>query len=368
MSYYPILQKYNGLDFQNIFDTTTDSDIERAISAESITELALLHLLSIKAASKIESIAERSKELTTQYFGKTISLYTPIYLSNYCTNKCPYCGFNASSKIERKQLTEIELEREAEFISDQGFQHVIILTGESKQIAPLSYIESCVKILKKRFSSISIEIYPLTETEYKRLIDLGVDGLTLYQEVYNQSIYKNLHQGGAKENYLFRLNAPERALSQGMRTVSIGALLGLNNWRKEVFFAATHARYLQDKFSSSEISISTPRIQPQVNQFKPEVIVSNRDLVQIITALRIFLPRVGINLSTRESRALRDNLIRLGVTKISAQSSTAVGGHTASKNTSSPQFETADKRSLKEIKDHLLNCGYQPVFKDWVSF
>ncbi len=329
----------------------------------------LLELLSPKTNTQLETMAQKAQELTLKNFGKAIILYTPLYLSNYCENECLYCGFNAKNKIPRKKLTPDELKKEARFIAKTGLQHILILTGESRKLTPLSYIKACLKILKPLFSSIAIEIYPLSESEYKELVAVGVDGLTIYQEAYDQNIYRKLHPKGPKQDYRFRLDAPERAAQAKMRNINIGALLGLAPWRKEALFLLLHAQYLQDKYPEAEISISLPRLQPQFNNFPAPYTVTDRDIVQLISAARIFMPRLGIALSTRESPALRDNLIPLGITKMSAGSSTAVGGRTQSdpliKN--SVQFEISDKRDVAQIKKILLKKGYEPVLKDWVG-
>jgi len=316
----------------------------------------------------LEEMAQEASGETIKYFGRTIQLYTPIYLSNYCDNSCLYCGFNANSKMERRRLAPEEVEKEAAFISRTGLKHILVLTGESRQMSPVSYIKDCVGILKKYFSSISIEVYPLTEAEYSELIGIGVDGLTIYQEVYDKNVYSVVHPSGPKSDYLFRLNAPERGAAAGMRSVNIGALLGLADWRKETFLLGRHAKYLQDKFPDVDISASIPRIRPQgAADFKASYKVSDKNLAQIILALRLFLPRVGITLSTRERPELRDNLIPLGVTRISAGSTTCVGGHTIGREGRSlPQFEISDSRSVNEIKSMLDSKGYQPVLKDWM--
>ncbi|MGB3082537.1 MAG: 2-iminoacetate synthase ThiH, partial [Candidatus Omnitrophota bacterium] len=238
----------------------------------------------------------------------------------------------------------------------------------SRDVSGVSYIKECVRILKKYFSSIAIEIYPLTEDEYRELVKEGVDGLTLYQETYDEEMYKKVHPAGPKKDYRFRMDAPERALKAGMRTVNIGALLGLSDWRKDSFLTGLHAKYLQDKFTDAEISVSIPRVRPHTGNFKPVCKVSDRNIVQIILAMRVFLPRVGITLSTRESSALRENLVSLGVTKMSAGSTTAVGGHTITYNEKKGpvQFEISDERGVDEIKKMLLKRGYQPVLKDWM--
>ena len=324
-------------------------------------------LLSPEAEKNLEEMAQKAHEITLQNFGKTIQLYTPMYISNYCENECVYCGFNKSSRTERKKLTPEEVEKEAACIASSGLRHVLILTGESREESPVSYIKSCVQILKKYFTSISIEIYPLTEDEYRELITEGVDGLTVYQETYDKEAYDKVHLSGPKKDYKFRLDAPERALKAGMRTVNIGVLLGLSDWREEAFSMGLHARHLQDKFTDAEISISVPRIRPQVEGYRPPLEVTDKNIVQIILALRIFLPRVGITLSTRENPDLRENLLPLGVTRMSAGSTTAVGGHTINYTKNKPvQFEISDGRNVDQIKEMLLEKGYQPVLKDWV--
>ncbi len=367
MSFYDIYTRYKDLDLENFLSDVTDEDIAGALRSEKSSFEEFLSLLSPKAEAHLEEIAQKAHALTLQYFGRTIQLYTPMYLSNYCDNECLYCGFNAKSIIERKKLTFEEVEKEASFIASTGLKHVLVLTGGSREESPVSYIKECVRILKKFFSSISIEIYALNEDEYGDLVKEGVDGFTIYQETYDEEIYKRMHPSGPKKNYLFRLDAPERAAKRGMRFINIGALLGLNDWRKEAFFTGLHAEYLQNKYSDIDFSISVPRIRPQTDNFKPKHNVTDKNIVQIILALRIFLPRLGITLSTRENAKLRENLIPLGVTKISAGSTTAVGGHTYGDSTNPVQFEISDERDVAEIKNMLLLKGYQPVFKDWME-
>ncbi len=327
-----------------------------------------LGLLSESAENSLEEMAIKSRELTLQYFGRTIQLYTPMYLSNHCDNKCLYCGFNADNDLDRHVMTLEEVEKEADFISSMGLKHILILTGESRVKSSPSYMKDCVGVLKKYFSSISVEVYPLTQDEYSGLVREGVDGLTIYQEVYNEGLYGKMHPMGPKNNYKFRLDAPERGANAGMRNINIGVLLGLDDWRKEVFYLGLHAKYLMDKFPETEIGVSVPRIRPQAAGFKPKHIVSDKNMVQIITALRIFLPRLSISLSTRERPELRDNLIPLGITRMSAGSTTRVGGHTIkAEDEYSVQFEISDNRTVAEIRSSLEKKGYQAVFKDWMQ-
>ncbi|WP_069649041.1 2-iminoacetate synthase ThiH [Caloranaerobacter ferrireducens] len=366
MSFYSEYLKYKNFQFNKFLENITSSDIFRIINKDKIDEYDFLTLLSNEAEKYLEEMAQKAHQLTVQNFGKTILLYTPLYLSNFCVNRCSYCGFNIENKIKRKKLTFEEIEEEAKAISSTGLRHVLILTGESRKETPVSYIVDAVKILKKYFDSISIEIYPLKEDEYREVIKAGVDGLTIYQEVYDEDIYDKVHIAGPKKNYRFRLNAPERACKARMRNISIGALLGLNDWRKEAFLTGLHAKYLQDKYSDVEISVSLPRIRPHIGVYEDIYPVSDKNLVQIMLALRLFLPRIGITISTRENQKLRDNLIPLGVTKTSAGVSTEVGGH-SSKTKSDSQFEISDKRSVIEMKKAILSRGYQPVFKDWMQ-
>jgi 2-iminoacetate synthase len=234
-------------------------------------------------------------------------------------------------------------------------------------MSPVSYIKECVKVLRSRFSAISIEVYPLTQEEYAELIKEGVDGLTIYQEVYDETIYKRLHGSGPKSDYLFRLNAPERGARAGMRSVNIGTLFGLGDWRKEIFLTGLHASYLQDKFPEVEIGVAIPRMRPHAGALRPEVDITDKNVAQAVLALRIFLPRAPITLSTRENARLREHLLPLGITRMSAGSSTRVGGYSAglAKSSGIPQFEISDERSVGEIVEMLARNGYQPVLKDW---
>ncbi|MFA5143213.1 MAG: 2-iminoacetate synthase ThiH [Candidatus Omnitrophota bacterium] len=366
MSFYEIYSRYKDTD--NAFGLVSSRDVERALAARNPDISHFMALLSPEAERHLEEMALKSREMTLRYFGKTIQLYTPLYLSNYCENRCVYCGFSAANRIERRRLTPAEVENEARAIASTGLQHILVLTGESRTMSPISYIKECVKVLAEYFSSISIEIYALSESEYAGLVLEGVDGLTIYQEAYDEEVYKNIHPAGPKSDYAFRLAAPARGAGSGMRNVNIGVLLGLDEWRREAFWLGLHAKYLQDMFPGVEIGASLPRMRPHEGAFTVPHKVDDKVMVQIITALRIFLPRIGISMSTREDAKFRENLIGIGLTRISAGSSTYVGGHSAclhdSKNL--PQFEISDKRSVAEIMAMLEQKGYQPVLKDWL--
>ncbi len=364
MSFYDTYQKYKTFDFNSFINNVTDDEVTRVINKEGLNEFDFLTLISPKAQNHLEYMARKSQQLTLQHFGKVIFLFTPLYLSNFCVNHCVYCGFNTNNEIVRKKLTLEEVECEAKAISEMGHRHLLILTGESRQQSPVSYMKECTEILKKYFSSISIEVYPMETDEYRQLVKSGIDGITMFQEVYNEDSYGIFHPKGPKHNYRYRLDAPERACMASMRTVGIGALLGLENIVSEAFFTGLHANYLQNKYPDTEISVSLPRMRPHVGQFQPEYEVSDRFLVQVMLALRLYMPRTGITVSTRESAEFRDNLIGLGVTKISAGSSTEVGGY-AEKGKTEGQFDISDDRNVDEIKEMLYKKGYQPVFKDW---
>ena len=366
MSFYETYSRYKDID--SAFGLVSCGDVEMALAVRNPDINHFMALLSPAAEKYLEEIALRSHETTLRYFGKTIQLYTPLYLSNYCENRCAYCGFSAANRIERRRLTPEEVENEARAIASTGLQHILVLTGESRTMSPLSYIKECVRVLTKYFNSISIEIYALREDEYAELVLEGVDGLTIYQEAYNEEIYKKMHPAGPKSVYAFRLEAPERGAGSGMRNVNIGVLLGLDEWRREAFWLGLHAKYLQDMFPDVEIGASLPRLRPHEGTFTIPHKVDDKAMVQIITALRIFLPRIGISISTREDAKLRENLIAIGLTRMSAGSSTYVGGHTVYSHDSQnlPQFEISDKRSVAEIMVMLGRKGYQPVLKDWL--
>lgn len=363
MSYFDTLTRLEQYSYEKLWKQLQETDVKRALAKDRLDENDLLALLSPAAMPLLEEMAQAAQRLTRSHFGYVMQLFTPMYLADFCVNHCTYCSFSSIYDFPRKKLSLEEVRREAEKIAATGLRHILILTGESRRDNPVSYIKDCVTVLRDYFSSVSIEINPLSTTEYKELLHAGVDGLTLFQEVYHQVTYQKLHVKGPKRNYRNRLDAPERGCQAGFRTVNIGSLLGMHDWRQEAFQCAMHARYLQDKYPECEISLSPPRFRPYLGEYNPESDVTDRSLVQIILAYRLFLPRSGITLSTREPASLRDHLVHLGITKMSAGVSTEVGGHTNEGGT--PQFEISDNRSVKEITDMLYKQGMQPVFKDW---
>ena len=370
MSFYPALKQYNDWEIDQAMARVSSDDVDRALAADYCGVNDFLALLSFAAQTQLEQMAISARDLTLRHFGRTIQIYTPLYLSDYCENRCTYCSFSVRNAFPRRKLGLDEVDREGAAIAATGLRHILILTGESRKQSPVEYIGDCVSVLKKYFHSIAIEIYPLTESEYAWLIDRGVDGLTLYQETYNESVYQKIHPAGPKRDYRFRLDAPERAATCHIRQINIGALIGLADWRKEAFALGRHARYLMDRFPDTEIGISLPRLRPSAGSIVHACGVQDEHLVQALLALRLFLPRLGISLSTRESETFRDHLIPLGITRLSAGSVTSVGGHTTltGPKKTLPQFEIADHRSIGQMTETIRARGYDPVLSDWVPY
>ncbi len=365
MGFLDTAAQYESFDFDGYFNSVTRNQVLQTLEKENLDHYDLLNLLSEPATEILEDMAKKARETTLRHFGKTIGLYAPLYISDYCSNHCTYCGFNHSTRFDRTKLSMDQIEAEARAISDTGIRHVLMLTGEDPVQTPLSYLEEAVSALKKYFSSISLEIYPLDEDAYRVLIRAGADSLTVYQEVYDRMIYREVHPKGRKADYEYRLSTPERAARAGFRAVNIGPLFGLGNPRTEAFMAGLHARYLEKEFLDVEISLSLPRMRKAPGGINPKNILTDMGFVQTMLAFRLFMPRLGITISTRESAAFRDRLIHLGATRYSAGSRTGVGGYATSCETSTVQFEITDDRSVAQICEMIRESGYQPVFKDW---
>jgi 2-iminoacetate synthase len=308
-----------------------------------------------------------------------------MYISDFCANHCTYCGFNAVTDFPRTRLTIEEIEVEAKAIAAMGIRHILVLTGEAPAKTPMSYLEEAVTVLTRHFSSIALEMFPMEEADYRQLCKAGVDSLTVYQEVYDQALYKEVHPKGPKSDYAFRLLTPERGARAGLRALNIGTLFGLGEPRAEAFMAGLHARYLEQEFPHVEVSLSLPRMTKAEGGIAPKNHLSDAAFVQTMLAWRLFMPRLGITVSTRESAQFRDRLIHLGATRFSAGSKTDVGGYavrnpavsgsteSGSKDSEHPadttvQFEITDTRSVDETIRMIRNSGYQPVFKDWEIF
>ncbi|WP_028399613.1 2-iminoacetate synthase ThiH [Ectobacillus panaciterrae] len=358
MNYYKKYYEKKNLSFEDYFSSLTHEDVKHVINKTTLNELDFLTLLSPAAEPFLEDMGQKAQQVTIQHFGKVMQLFAPLYISDHCVNQCLYCSYSINNDFPRKKLTLSEIEAEAKVIAETGIEHLLILTGESRLHASIDYLKESITILKKYFSSLSIELHPLKTEEYRELIQCGITGLTVYQEVYNEDIYKQIHVKGPKRNYSYRLDTPERGCKAGISKVNIGALLGMDDWRKEVFFTGIHAAYLKHKYAETEIGIGFPRMRPHLGDFQPKTNVTDKNLLQAMIAMRLFLPESDIILSTREQPELRDHLISMGVTKMSAASSTAVGGY-VNKETSHSQFEISDERSVDKIKDMLHINDYQ---------
>jgi len=364
MSFSEEIERLNWEHVTNTIAGATARDVERSLQTERRSFRDVLSLLSPSAEPYLESMAQIAHNITVRRFGRIIQMYAPIYVSSECTNSCVYCGFNRHNAIERATLTLEEAVREGETLHREGFRHVLLVSGESPKHASVDYLCAVAERLRPLFASISIEVYPLDTDEYRALIASGVDGLTIYQETYHKGRYAEVHPAGRKRNYKWRLDTPDRGGEAGFRRLNIGSLLGLSDWRVEGGFMAFHAAYLTRRFWKSQISVSFPRLRPAAGGYEPEFPVGDPEMVQLMCALRLFLPDAGLVLSTRESRELRDNLVPLGVTQMSAGSKTAPGGY-ASKPEAEGQFEVSDQRSPDEVAHMIASRGYEPVWKDW---
>lgn len=314
----------------------------------------------------LEEMAYAAREATRQYFGRAIGLYAPLYIANYCQNQCTYCGFQAHSKVERSKLTYDQIDTECRALAATGIRSCLILTGESRHHSPPSYIEESIRIAARYFANVALEVYPVSTDEYRSWYCAGADGVTLYQETYDRILYDELHIAGPKKDYDYRIQAPQRVADAGFRQFSMGALLGLADWRKDVPALFAHLRYLEKKFPGVEYGISFPRLRRVEGDEHYHFDVSDRDMLKIICTARLLFPRTGINLSTREEAKFRDDILPFGITRISAGSLTSVGGYVnAEKNYQEGQFEVHDRRSFDEIKAMLVKKGYDPVVTDW---
>jgi 2-iminoacetate synthase len=341
------------------------ADIERALHADSPNEKTLAALLSPEAAAYLEPMAQRAQAITRRHFGRTISLYTPLYLSNFCNGGCLYCGIAGDRRAKRSVLNEMQLRHEMEAIKAMNLQELVLLTGERMPEADVPYLEECISIAAEYIHNVNIEVFPMAETEYRRLANAGCTGVTLYQETYDQTVYEKMHRWGDKRDFFSRLEAPDRALRGGLRTIGIGALLGLADPRFDMLCVYRHAKYLLKNYWQAGVSISFPRIQPQLGGFAADHPVDEKMLAQYIFALRICLPEIPLVLSTRESRRVRNGMAGLGISKMSVASKTTVGGYSDGSEESTEQFSISDERGIPEFCEMLRSKELEPVFKNW---
>jgi len=341
----------------------TKKDVENCLSKSSFVLEDLPILLSPASTPFIETMAQRSQQLTIQRFGRTMQLFIPLYLSNECMNTCTYCGFSMQYQYKRVTLSSEDILKEGKILAEKGFQHLLLLTGESPKNVDTIYIGNAIEQLSPLFSSIGIEVQPLETPDYQYLIQKGCDSLTLYQETYHKPSYAKYHLFGKKRNYSYRLSATERGAKAGFYRLNLGALLGLYDFRFEAICLAHHLSFLQRHYWQTKYGISFPRINAMTGIFAVEYPVSDLDFVKLICTFRLIFPDLIITLSTRENAELRDKLIPLGITQMSAESDTSPGGYSGSE--AEEQFETSDHRSLPMILDVLKQKGYDPILKDW---
>lgn len=357
-----VIDKMNAYDYNSY----TEADVKRALAANVCTPEDFAALLSPAATPFIEEMAQKAKYEKEKHFGNSIYMFTPLYIANYCENYCVYCGFNCHNKIKRAKLNAEEIEEEMRTIAKSGLQEILILTGESKQMSDVTYIGEACKIAKKYFKVIGLEVYPMNSEEYAYLHECGADYVTVFQETYNADKYETLHLAGHKRIFPYRLNAQERAIRGGMRGVGFAALLGLSDFRKDAYATGMHAYYIQRKYPHAEIAFSCPRLRPIINNDKinPKD-VHERQLVQVVSAYRIFMPYASITISTRECERFRNNIIDIGATKISAGVNVGIGGHSGEEK-GDEQFEISDGRNVQEVYDAILEKGLQPVMSEYI--
>lgn len=367
------------------------SEVQKVLrkSGPSLNDFSCL--ISPAAAGHLEDLGRRARERTQQRFGKVIRLFAPLYLSNECINNCKYCGFSRDNSILRVTLTVDEMLREAEALLAQGFRNVLLVSGEHPKFVSNSYLADCVRALHAVVPSISLEVGPMETLDYTPLVDAGAEGLVVYQETYDRIVYDEMHTAGPKKDFNWRLETPERAYAAGFRRLGIGALYGLADWRYEAICLAAHAQYLLRRCWKANLTISLPRLRPCAGEFQPITHLSDREMVQLVCAFRLTFPDVGLVLSTRESPRLRDGLMPLGITLMSAGSHTEPGGYTGAGKENlhhtehgriielgasewaqangnpraTEQFNIADTRSPEDVANRIRGLGYEPVWKDW---
>ena len=366
------IEKFNNADWGEStrkIDCVDRRSIENAINGEGARGLHdLVALLSPLAGQEyLEEMAQLAQQLTLQRFGKVIRLFAPIYLSNECNNVCDYCGFSMGNQIPRKTLSMIEILREIGVLKKYNFEHILLVTGESSKRVGVDYLYESIKLLDDHFSNVSMEVQPLREDEYAHLIEAGLHAVLVYQETYEKNSYAQHHLKGKKKNFNWRLSTADRLGRAGINKIGLGCLYGLSKeWRTDAFFSSIHLDYLEKKYWQTSFSMSFPRIRPCEGEVHPVVDLNDRDLVQLLCAFRIFNHELELSLSTRENPSLRENLLPLGITTMSAGSKTNPGGYSDEED-SLEQFSTSDRRGPFEIAEMLRNNGYEPVWKDWDS-
>lgn len=348
------------------FNAFTERDVKAALMRKHKTVQDFAALLSPAALPFLEEMAQQARKVTFKWFGAARSIFTPLYLANYCENYCVYCGFNCHNKINRLKLDEDCMEREMQAIAATGLREILLLTGESRSMSGVEYIASAVRLARKYFAVVGLEVYPLNSDEYAYLHECGADYVTVFQETYDVDAYAKLHLAGHKRVFPYRFYTQERALKGGMRGVAFAPLMGLSGFCRDIFACGLHAYLVQRKYPAAEISFSCPRLRPaEGNELPPEANGTDlRHLVQAVCAYRLFMPQAGITVSSREGAKVRDNLLQIAATKISAGVSTGIGTHSKQEREGDEQFEIDDNRSVDEVFSSIKKAGLQPVLTD----
>lgn len=382
MEYLPGMEQIESDICENVmsqmksydYSKYTAKDVKTALEHETCSVEDFKALLSPAAEPFLEQMAQKARMETSKHFGNTVYLFTPLYIANYCENYCVYCGFNCYNHINRMKLTMEQIEHEMKVIADSGMEEILILTGESRAQSDVDYIGEACKLARKYFRMVGLEIYPVNTDEYRYLHECGADYVTVFQETYDTDKYEQLHLAGHKRVWPYRFDAQERALRGGMRGVAFSALLGLSDFRKDALASALHVYYLQRKYPQAEMSLSCPRLRPIINNDRINPLdVGEKQLCQVLCAYRIFLPFVGITVSSRESAQFRDGIVKIAATKVSAGVSTGIGDHeskyTGKESDSAQgdeQFEINDSRSFDTMYQDMAQVGLQPVLNDYL--
>lgn len=364
MSFREIYDQFDWDIIKRRIYEKSSRDVESALKKSGIRDLDdFMALLSPAADPYLEDMANLSNSLTRKRFGNTMQLYIPLYLSNKCSNNCTYCGFRRKNRIKRITLNEEQILDEVKIIKSHGFDHVLLVTGESDSSAGIDYFEKVLKLVRPYFSHISMEVQPMKREDYSRLRELGLNTVLIYQETYGKD-YPDFHPEGMKSDFYYRLETPDRLGEAGVHKIGLGCLLGLDDWRTDSWFVGLHVNYLEKRYWRTRYSISFPRLRPATGIIEPRVTVSDRNLVQLICAYRIFNENLELSLSTREAEKFRNNAVKLGITSISAGSKTEPGGYSA-QTEELEQFEINDNRTPNEVAMMIMSQGYEPVWKDW---
>lgn len=366
-SFKNIFDSYNWNQLTEEIYAKTATDVEHALAKSKRDLEDFKALISPAAEPYLEQMAQLSSQITKKRFGNTMQMYVPMYLSNECQNICTYCGFSMTNKIPRRTLTDAEILKEVAFLKNKGYDHILLVTGEANRTVGVDYINNAIQLISKHFSNITIEVQPLDQPDYETLVDNGLYAVLVYQETYHKDEYKKHHPKGKKSNFYYRLETPDRLGKAGVHKIGLGALFGLEDWRTDSFFTGLHLKYLQKTYWKTKYSISFPRLRPHSGGLEPKVEMTDKHLVQAICAFRLLDEDVELSMSTRESETFRNNVVKLGITSISAESKTNPGGYVVEPQ-SLEQFEISDERPTEEIADMLKNQGFEVVWKDWEGF